>query len=186
MAPLATGVCTIAAEQAGDGEYEPALSATQSYAVAAAAPSVGTPAGGSPAEGGPVGEVLSLHESATPFTAPDAAPARGPVGVAARRGDHPLARRLAGRDPEVADDLHPPGAVPPHTTSCARRACASPREHAGGRGHLQLTVHPSRAALKLLRDRHTLHVQALITVTTASGTVVRLRVTVLVRPVSSR
>ena len=133
VAPQAAGLCTIAAEQSGDAEYEPAPPATQSYPVAAA-PAGGPPSGGAPAAGGPAAEVLSLHENATPFTAhPALRLHRTPLRVAARRSDHPLADRLTEWNAEVADDLYSHDAVfPAHLLLCsgAGRFAAGPGRHA--------------------------------------------------------
>ena len=187
VAPLAEGVCTISAEQAGDAEYEPAPPVTQSYSVAAAAPAGGPPAGGAPAAGGPAGEVLSLHETATPFTAHPALRLRGTPSVSRRNGAITLSLTVS-----------PGGTVgwrmtftramrcPLHAFSCARgHARFAAGQRPSGAGTVTVTVYPSQAALKLLRDRHALHVQALLTLTTASGTVLHTRSTILVRAVSS-
>ncbi len=57
VVPLAAGICTISAEQAGDGEYEPAQAVTQSYSVAAVPAPAPAPSGGT----------LSFHQETTPF-----------------------------------------------------------------------------------------------------------------------
>ena len=75
---------------------------------------------------------------------------------------------------------------PGHSSSCSR---GSARFAAGrrpsGAGTFTLTVHPSPAALKLLRDHHSLRVQALLTLTTTFGTVLHTGATILVRTVSA-
>ncbi len=112
VAPQAAGVCTIAAEQGGDAEYEPAPPATQSYSVAAVVPAGGPPSGGAPAAGGPAGgSVVAARNRYALHRASGPAPARDSVGVAARRSDHPLADRLTEWNAGVADDLHSRGTV---------------------------------------------------------------------------
>ena len=192
VTPLSAGLCTIAAEQAGDAEYEPATSATQSYAVAAAPPAGGpagggVPAGGAPAGGGLPGEVLSLRESATPF--PDGATLHLRRAPSVSRHDGAITLSLT---------VSPGGTVrwqmtftrttrcPLHASRCARGPVRfASGQRPTGAGTLRLTVRPSPAALKLLRDRRVLHVRALVMLTTASGTVLRVRSTILVRGVSS-
>ncbi len=183
VAPQAAGLCTIAAEQSGDAEYEPAPPATQSYPVAAVVPAGGPPSGGAPAAGGPAAEVLSLHENATPFTAHPALRLHRTPSVSRRDGAITLSLTVS-----------PSGTLGwqmtfTRTTRCSRRtsSCArGPARFAAGRrpssaGTFTLTVHPSPAALKLLRDHRALRVQALLALTTSSGTVAHVHSTILVR-----
>ena len=188
VAPQAAGLCTIAAEQGGDAEYEAASPATQSYAVAAAAPAAVSPGSGVPTGGTPGGEVLSLPETSTPFPATETLDLQATGAISRRDGTITL---LLG--------VRPGGTVrwkvtftrttrcPAHARSCAdqvvRFAAGSRVVPAGG---LTLTLHPSAAALRLLRDRRTLHVHALVTLTTTSGTLARVRATLVVRLASPR
>ena len=189
VAPLSAGLCTIAAEQAGDAEYEPATSAVQSYTVAAAPSAGGTPEGEVPRPGGgPSGEVLSSLGDTTPFPGAATFRLRGAPSVTRRDGAITLSiTASAGGTVRWQLTFTRTAHCSPHSPSCARRRghFASGLRTASA-GTFELTVHPSATALKLLRDHRPLHVQALVTLTTASGTVLRVRSTILVRAVSSR
>ena len=189
VAPLAAGLCTIAAEQAGDAEYEPAL-AGDPVLRRGGRRARDRHAGGWGAGGGRPGggSAVAARKRDPVHGSSDAAPARDSVG---RRG-------ATGRSP-FSLTVSPGGTLrwqmtftrttrcPPHTPSCARRARALRRgSEPAAAGTFSSRSTRAAAALKLLRDRRTLHVQALVTLTTASGTVARVRATVLVRLGSSR
>ncbi len=190
VTPLAAGLCTIAVEQAGDAEYEPAPPATQSYTVApAAAPAGGAPGGGAPAGGGvPSGGVLSLLETSTPFPAPLTLHLR--LAPSVSRHDGAITLSLAASSGGIARWLMTftrARRCPLHAPSCAPLIV---RFGSGSKpvlaGDFRLTVHPSPAALRLLRSGRALHVQVLVTLTPASRPVVRVGTTIPVRLSSSR
>jgi hypothetical protein len=173
VAPLAAGVCTIAAEQAGDGDFEPAPAATQSYTVGPAAPA---------------GGVLSFRQAPTPFAG----------GAALRLRASPASSR---RDGAITLSLAaaPAGTLrwrltftrsvrcPAHVSSCARQTVSfAAGSRTVGAGQLTLTLRPGRAALRALRARHVLRVRVLLTLTPSSEAPVRVHATALVRLAPSR
>ena len=123
VAPLSAGLCTIAAGQAGDAEYEPAASAVQSYTVAAAPSAGGTPEGEVPrAGGGPAGEVLSSLGDTTPFPGAATFRLRGAPSVTRRDGAITLSiTASAGGTVRWQLTFTRTAQCPPHSSSCARR-----------------------------------------------------------------
>ena len=173
IAPLAAGICTIAAEQAGDAEYEPAPPAMQSYAVAPAAPA---------------GGVLSLRETPNLFAPPTTLRLHGAPSFSRRDGA--LRLSLVASQPGTIRWLITftrSSRCPRHRGSCPRQLL---RFAAGGKsaaaGTFTLTVRPSAGALRVLRVRRVLRVQALVTLTTASGTVAHTTSTIVVRLAGGR
>ena len=192
VVPLSAGLCTIAAEQAGDAEYEPARSATQSYAVAAAAPAGGGPGGGVTAGGTPVGgalpgEVLSVRETVTPFPGAATLHLRSAPSVSRRDGAITLSLAVSpGGTVGWQMSFTRATRCPDHDSACAHRSVRfGSGQSPSAAGTFRLTVHPSPAALKLLRDHRALHVRAVVTLRTVSGTVLHIDSTILVRAVSS-
>jgi Subtilase family len=172
---LAAGVCTIAAEQAGDAEYEPASPVTQTYTVAPA-PAGGQPGGGGPGDAAPGAGVLSLRETATPFTDVPV-PLLGSAHWLSRR-DGTVRLSLAIRADGTLRWLTTftrARRCPPHVSRCAGRIV---RFAWGSRaivaGTFTLSLHPSPAALRILRHQHALRVHTLVTLTTASGSIASL------------
>ncbi|MGO9489720.1 MAG: S8 family serine peptidase [Solirubrobacteraceae bacterium] len=166
VAPIAAGLCTIAAEQAGDGEYEAAQPAMQSYPVAARA----------------AAGVLSLRETPTPFAGSASLRLHRAPSISRRDGAITLSLALSpGGKVRWLMTFGLAGKCRPHA-ACARRivtfASGSRTVAAGG---LKLILRPRPAALRVLHERRPLRVHALLTLTTSSGTVRVLRSTIVVR-----
>ncbi len=168
VAPLAAGLCTIAAEQAGDAEYEPAPPAGQSYAVAAAAPA---------------GGVLSLREAPNAFALATTIRLDGARSFSRRGGALrlSLSASQAGTLSWRLTFLRS-GTCPLHAGSCRGRVLrfASGSKAVAG-GTFTLVLRPSAGALRALHARRVLRVRVLVTLRTASGTVADTRSTLLVR-----
>jgi hypothetical protein len=171
VAPLAAGVCTIAAEQAGDGDFEPAPVATQSYTVGPAAPGSG---------------VLSFHQAPTPFAGAAALRLLRPAASSRRDGaiTLSLATALPGTLRWRLTFTRSAGACPLRVPHCARRIVSfATNSRALGAGRLTLTLRPGHAALRALRARHgvSVKVRVVLTFTPSSGVPVDVHRTVFVR-----
>ncbi len=159
VVPLAAGICTISAEQAGDGEYEPAQAVTQSYSVAAVPVPAPAPSGGT----------LSFHQETTPFVPAPKLRVLSARAASSRSGAITLTLSVS------------PGgtlrwsATFSRATRCRGGRCtlqliryAAGRETVGA-GQVVLTLHPSAAARRALRTRHVVHVRVQLEVITAAG-----------------
>lgn len=168
VTPLAAGLCTIAAEQAGDADYEPAT-ATQSFTVVAAA-------------GG------TLPFRSTPFAGPAILRLRSAPSISRRDAAITLSLVAApGGTLRWLLTFSRSAKCPVGASPCAHRIVLfGSGSMSVAAGTLRLTMHPNAAARRALRRRHTLRVHALLTLTTASGGIARVRSTVLLRLAPSR
>ncbi len=170
VAPLAAGLCTIAAEQPGDGDYEPAQAAMQSYTVAAA-----------PASG-----ILAFGPA--PFAGTPALQLRAAPTSSRRNGTVTLALALASAG-TLRWQLTFTGSsrCAPRGRSCARQIVSfAAGRRALAAGPLRLSLRPGRQALRELRARRVLRVRVLLTLEPTSGAAARVSATTLVRLSPSR